>query len=414
MKRPPPPRYGQSPWLDWFPKSRVPGYPPYKGAAQRDVVVVGGGLTGCATAYAFAAAGVNVTLLEADRIGRGHTAGGAGWISAEPDVDFVTLEKAIGLRGARHAFQAWRRAALDCASLLRRLHVKCGLEPRVTVTAAPAAEGAMRLKREHKARREAGLDAALLNARAASAEAALSAAGGLRVRDSATLDPYRACLGVAASAAQRGAVICERSAVKRITFNRKVADVMTAAGTIRTRAVVIATGMPTPQLSRSLIRHFWFRSTFLVLTDRIPSKIRRGIRARGAIVRDTAAPPHLVRWVDDERLLVSGAEGAPGAPRLHDRTLVQRTGQLMYELSTLFPDISGIQPTYGWDSAHARTDDGLPYFGPHRNFPHHLFAFGGDSRSVTGSYLASRMLLRQFLGEPEPADAPFDFSRHGR
>jgi glycine/D-amino acid oxidase-like deaminating enzyme len=86
----------------------------------------------------------------------------------------------------------------------------------------------------------------------------------------------------------------------------------------------------------------------------------------------------------------------------------------MYELSTVYPDMSGIQPAYGWDSSYARTDDGLPYLGPHRNFPHHLFAFGGDSRSVTGSYLASRILLRQYLGEPESADAPFEFARHGR
>ena len=414
MKRSLPPRYGQSPWLDQFPKSRIPAYSPYAGASTRDVVVVGGGLTGCLTAYAFAAAGVDVVLLEADRIGRGRTADGAGWISAAPDVEFLALEKAVGVRGARHAYQAWRRAALDCASLLRRLKIRCDLDPRVTLTVAQTADEVARLAREHKARRHAGLDAALLNGRAASSEAALRATGALRIRDGATLDPYRACLGVAAGAAGRGALLCERSMVRRITFTRTFADVITGAGTIRTGAVVIATGMPTAQLCRSLIRHFWFRAAFLALTDPVPSKIRRIIGARGTIVRDTADPPHLVRWVDDERLLVSGAETAAEPPRLRERSLVQRTGQLMYELSTMYPDISGIQPAYGWNTTHARTDDGLPYFGPHRNFPHHLFAFGGDSRSVTGSYLASRVLLRQFLGEAEPADAPFEFARHGR
>ena len=78
----------------------------------------------------------------------------------------------------------------------------------------------------------------------------------------------------------------------------------------------------------------------------------------------------------------------------------------MYELSTLYPDISGIRPAYGWHAAYARTVDGLPYIGPHRNFPHHLFAFGDASRSVTGAYLASRILLRHHLEEPEAGDAP--------
>ena len=57
--------YGSSPWVDRFPKSRLPSFPRYRGTSTVDVVIVGGGLTGCASAYAFAAAGVKVMLLEA-------------------------------------------------------------------------------------------------------------------------------------------------------------------------------------------------------------------------------------------------------------------------------------------------------------------------------------------------------------
>src|ERR1041384_8119863 len=73
---------------------------------QSDVVIVGGGLTGCATAYAFAAAGLKVTLLEADRIGRGGTGAASGWIATEPGVPFAQLERTVGLRSARKAWQA--------------------------------------------------------------------------------------------------------------------------------------------------------------------------------------------------------------------------------------------------------------------------------------------------------------------
>src|SRR5437867_12315476 len=120
-------RYGHSVWIDQFPKSRIPAHPRQRGSMKADVVVVGGGLTGCATAYAFAATGVKVVLLEAGQIGRGSTAFEAGWISEDPGVAFTDLEKAIGTRGARRAFQVWRRAALDFAALLRRLNVKCAL-----------------------------------------------------------------------------------------------------------------------------------------------------------------------------------------------------------------------------------------------------------------------------------------------
>src|SRR6476659_145027 len=104
-----PTRYGRSPWIDQFPKSRLPSYPAHRGALKVDAVIVGGGLTGCATAYAFAAAGIKVGLFEADRIGRGTSGGSTGWITDDPGVSFAEVEKLVGLRLARHAWQAWRR-----------------------------------------------------------------------------------------------------------------------------------------------------------------------------------------------------------------------------------------------------------------------------------------------------------------
>jgi glycine/D-amino acid oxidase-like deaminating enzyme len=398
-------KYGTSPWIDRFPKSRVPAYPRHSGPLTTDVAIVGGGLTGCATAYAMAAAEVKVVLIEAERIGRGGTGSGGGWIADDPGVSFADLEKALGLRPARRAWQAWHRAGLDFAALLRRL--KIALEPHGSVDVATTPEQTLRLKREQKARREAGLEAPFLTARTVSADAGLAAAG-IRARDGATIDPYRAALGLAAAASERGARVFERSPAARITFGRRTVDIHTRDGTIRANRVVIATGWPTP-LFKALRRHFWFRHRYAALTAPVPAKIRQRLGRRDAVVRDLAEPAHIVRWVGGERLLVTGADSELRPDRQREKVLIQRTGQLMYELSTLYPDISGIAPEYGWDAAYARTADGLPYIGPHRNYPHHLFAFGDSSHSATGGYLASRILLRHHLGELDDADEVFGF-----
>jgi glycine/D-amino acid oxidase-like deaminating enzyme len=403
-------KYGVSPWFARFPGSRVPAYPTHHGPLRVDVVVVGGGLTGCTTAYGLAAAGIKTVLLEGSRIGRGSTALSTGWIADDPGVSFVALEKAIGLRRARWAWQSWRRAALDFAALIRRLEIKCELEPRDSLTVAMTAEQMTRSRKERKARIDAGIEAPVLSARSVRSETALEAAGGLRGRDGGTLDPYRATVGLAAAAAERGTQIFERSEVRRITFTRKYADVHTAGGAIRTRKVVIATGYP-KELFSSLARHFWFRSSYQVLTEPVPAKIRNRLGNRASVVRDSAEPPHIVRWFGEDRVLIAGADSETAPPRLRDRVVVQRTGQLMYELSTLYPEISGIQPACGWINNYSKTSDGLPYIGAHRNFPHHLFAFGDASHGVTGAYLASRILLRQCSGEVEPADEAFGFHR---
>src|SRR5262249_55738560 len=97
-------KYGRSPWLDQFPRSRVPSYPKHTGPMTVDAVIIGGGLTGCATAYALGAAGLKTILLEAEQIGRGSTAFSSGWINDDPGVHFDQLERLIGLRQARRAW----------------------------------------------------------------------------------------------------------------------------------------------------------------------------------------------------------------------------------------------------------------------------------------------------------------------
>ena len=406
-------KYGRSPWVEEFPASRVPSYPTHRAPLKTGAVVIGGGLTGALSAYALAAAGVKVVLLEANRIGRGTTASASGWIAGDPGVSFADVERAMGLRSARRGWQAWRRAALDFTALLRRLDIKCHLEESDSALVAAAADHVARLKRDQKARVAAGIEAPALNARAVKRELSLEGAAGVRSKAGGTIDPYRACLGLVAAAADRNALIFEKSPVQRIKFTRRTIDVFTRGGKIRAERVVIATGLP-GTLFKALARHFWFHTTYLVLTHSIPAKIRRSIapsaEASRIVVRDGAAPPHVIRWMDEDRVLIAGAD-TELAPRQRDKILVQRTGQLMYELSTLYPEVSGIQPTYGWSADYVRTADGLPYIGAHRNYPFHLFAFGDSSHSVTGSYLASRILLRQYSGELDPADEVFGFHR---
>jgi glycine/D-amino acid oxidase-like deaminating enzyme len=403
-----PTRYGRSPWIERFPKSRVPSYPRHRLPFSVEVAVIGGGLTGCFTAYAFAAAGVKVALFEADRIGQGSSASSIGWLADDPGVGFAALEKTIGLRAARLAWRSWRRAALDATALLRRLNIKCQLEPSSVLSTVNTPEQVAALKREQRARKEAGLEAVVIPARTIAEETALPAAAALRSRDGATLDPYRATLGLASAAVARGAVLFEHSPVTKITFTRKTADLYTAAGPVRAGRIIVATGVPTP-LFKALARHFWYHRSYLTITEPLPAKIRNRMGSRSAVIRDADSPPHLLRWVDDERLIVAGADGGELPERLREKTLVQRTGQLMYELSTMYPEISGVMPAYGWDAEYARSAEGLPVIGPHRNFPHHLFAFGDAGHSVTGPYLASRILLRHHLGEAEAADTLFGF-----
>lgn len=411
-------RYGVSPWVDQVPTRKRLDLPRFSASAARSltgstipVVIVGGGLAGCCTAYALAASGVKVVLLEADRVGMGGAARGPGILQAEAATSFRDLYERNGLRAARAMFEASRRAVLDLAATARRLGIKADVEIHDALRVTPPFSVEDKLfAKEIAFRREAGLDAVPLKGVAAVRESNIErVAGGVRFHDWGQADPYRLLIGFARAALERGAVMFEHAAVRRIKVKRKTVDVHLAGGVVSAETVAICTGEPT-DLFRSLKRHAERGERYGVLTEKLPAAIRRQIAARAKVITDTDQPPHLIRWLDEERLLIAGGDQTRPADRGKDKILVQRTGQLMYELLRLYPAISGAMPAYGWDIPIATTVDGAMYAGPHRNYPRHLFAWA-TRHDPAQAFLASRILLRHVLGEPDKDDVYFAFTR---
>ena len=404
-----PVRYGQSPWRAELPKASRPSYPRLTGRLDIPIVIVGGGLAGCATAYALAAAGQRVALVEGDSIGARATAQAAGLMLASPSADFLDLEKAHGLRVARALWQDTRRAALDAQSTIRRLKIRCELQPCDAVVAARRDVEAKRLRREWTALKGAGIESAWLTPKALLQATGVEGPGGLRSHGHASLDPLRASLGLARAAAVRGAAVFDRSPVDKVKVTARGVDVQVGKAVISAGTVILTTGEPGTLFS-ALDRHFVKAETYVVLTPPLGADIRKTAGTRDAIVEDRARPPHRLCWTSDDRILWSGADQPRVAEKLRQKVLVQRTGQLMYELSLALPAVSGVMPEYGWHAPWSLAIDDLPFIGAHRNYPRHLFALGLGT-NLTSAFLASRILVRAVTDTREKSDEYFGFAR---
>lgn len=400
--------YGSSYWLDRFPSSRRPSYPRHRGELKTEVAIVGGGAMGCATAYVLAAAGIDVAVFEQGRLAHTQAGRATGIVVHEPEPFFYKLAKQHGVRDARHLYQIARRGSLEYVSALKRLRIECGLQGRDAIHFSANPDGMQDLQREYSARREAGLEVTSLKGTPLFRR--IGANGfGLVTHGNATVDPYRATMGLARAAIARGAKIFEQSRVTRIRSRRRTVDIKTDRGVVSASKVVVATGYPIDDF-KPLRRRFTRSDGYVVLTPELPAAIRRDMTPAPLILRDTASPDHWMHWVGN-RVLFAGADQESVPDRARERALIQRTGQLMYELSVMRPAISGVMPEYAWDVESSRTIDGVPYYGPHRNYPHHYFAFSGGTGGLGLSFAAARIILRHYQGTPDKGDEPFSFTR---
>lgn len=404
------PGYGQRYWADRTADNRRRSYPKFRGRETADVVVIGGGLTGCTAAHVLAAAGLDVVLVEAGRLTGGSTAGSLGMIVPEPDAEYRSAERLAGRRVARTAWKETHRGAGEFATVLSKLKTKSDVSRMPLYINAATSSAAEELRREQAARREASLEAAWVSPAAASAELGTESRGALRLANAFSFDPVRAALGLAGAAESKRARIFEHSPVLRTKFTRREAQVVLAAGAIRTRAVIVATGEP-GSLFGQLRRHVRRQVGYVVVTTPLAAAMRRETGRRASLFTEAGSSRHWLRWLPDDRILFAGALSRPVGPRQRDRTVIQRTAQLMYELSVTYPVISGLPAEWGWDLPIVTTSDGLPWIGPHRNYPFHFFALALGWQGDALAWVAARAALRHFRQENRKEDEVFGFIR---
>jgi glycine/D-amino acid oxidase-like deaminating enzyme len=404
-------RIGRSLWQAAADQAHTVRFPTLRSALSVDVVIVGGGMTGAAIAWRFAKAGVAVALIEGREIGRGSTSASSALLMQEPDADLTALTQRYGATRARRIWAIGGEATADLVRTLRRLDVDCDLTPSDSIYYAQAPAHASRLHAEYRRRRAAGIRGQWLDRKALARITALDAAGAIRTRGNAQVDPYRACVGFARAAADRGAQLFEHSTVTAIDSTRDQVIVKTRHGAVRADRVVIATGYATPYFKRLQAR-FRMLNTYVVATRRLTAAERRRVGLGEFMLWDTQRPYHYARWTADHRLLLGGGDRAFVEGEARRRALRNKAAAIFGYFVDLFPALADIEVEYAWDGLFAMPPDGLPFIGPHRRHPRHLFALGYGGNGMTLGFAAGRLLLDYYRGQRSPDLALFAFTRN--
>jgi glycine/D-amino acid oxidase-like deaminating enzyme len=356
-------------------------------------------------AYRLVQDGVSVVLLDRGEVGKASTAASTGLLLYEVDTPLVDLIPRVG---EAHAVRAYRRglsAIHEIEQLVREVGDRCGFSRRDCLYFASNQDDYAALVREYECRRQHGFEVDLLSRDQLAAVTTLQAAGAIRSRGDAQIDPYRFTIQLVRTAADRGLQVFPNTQVMSIDEDQTDVRVVTPRGTVVARDIVYATGYDSQYLLS-----LWqgdLNSTYVVASE--PGCTGEGW-PEGWLLWETARPYLYGRQTDDGRILIGGADTPYADDHQRDELVLRQVEQLLDRFHRLFPKIPFV-PELAWAGTFAETKDGLAYIGRPAERPRAYFALGYGGNGITFGVIAARLITDQIAGRPNPDAEVFRFGR---
>jgi sarcosine oxidase subunit beta len=381
-----------------------------------DVVVVGGGVIGCACAYALASRGTRVVVVERSELAAGASGRNHGLLLSLPDVSLAAL-------GGRSA------AVYD--ELAGQTPVDIRLDPEPVGFLIVAGED----EREHRAgRMEAEAVAAfgvavefLDGDGAREAEPALGpeVAEAWLLHDGRRLDPTALTVSLALLARDRGAEIRRYvTARSLVVTGDRVRGVVTDEGTIGADAVVVAAGPWTPSFVRPTGVEVAVEGArgWVVHLGEPPVLPRFLLEGAGwhVLAGDEAAPATRASHLDqgfpvpdvgtllhptpDRTVLAGGSRQPVVAPEPEDPSVAR---EIVHQATRWIPGLAEARVLGAWWGIRPMSPDGLPLIGPVREGLHVVTGhgpYGVILAAGTGELAASLVLGEEPFTDPKPFD----------
>ena len=386
-----------------------------------DVVVVGGGVVGCACALALAGRGLEVVVLERAGLAAGASGRNRGLLLPRPAPGAEVLY--------REGVAGYRRLAEEGG---------IPIDLRPTAQLVVAADGAGLAEAEGVAAALAALGHAvepLDPAALAKLEPCLAPdlAGGFRQEEGWEVDPAAATLAFAAAARRAGAVVRTHDEAHRLLLDgERVTGVVADGGPLAADAVLLATGPWTrPLAARAGIDlPVGGARGWLLQTAPLPWTLGHTLLDAGWAAPGGSASPGRAPTMEELAGVAPGPEpwtafalqqgpgghavvGASLAASLREDAEHPETARGLARRALRFvPGLAGVPVVATWSGVRPVTPDGRPLVGPVPGLAGLWVAAGHGPTGVLAAPATARMLAEHLVdGHPDPAAAAFEPAR---
>lgn len=384
----------------WYTKTAdtLDPFAPLDGDTRADVAIVGGGFTGLSAALHLAERGVDVVLLEANRVGWGASGRNGGQIHSGQRCDVDWLESHLGIDHARRLWDLGEESKQLLRDLIARHSIDCDLrdglfgvahKPRFVETEKRYAE---------KLRRDYGYEQVEWIDRDPLAEALGTDVyfGGVRDGGAGHLHPLNFALGIARAAAAAGARLHEATTVTKLEDGANPV-LVTPNGRVTADTVILAGNGYLDGVEPDTESRVMPMNNYILTTEPIGAGRPGGILKGGEAASDSRFVIYYWRPTPDGRLLFGGGETYSRRFPADIRGFVRR------HMLNIYPNLDRVQIQHAWGGTLAVTVNRLPFIRKVRSGVYVGAGFSGQG--VTIAPLAGKLLADALTNAPDRLDA---------
>ena len=330
-----------------------------------DVIVVGGGITGIATALELKKKGLMVLLCEAHTLGFGTTSGTTAHINTVLETTFHQIEKDFGEKNSQLVAKATREAFEMIRSNVEEYAIDCGYKELPAFIYSQDEKQDEELQKMIESTQKVGISASNTD----SIPIKVPFTKAMRLERQAQFHPVRYIYRLATEFEKLGGIIIENCRVTNVD-DTEIMGVTTSRGKFRAMNLVYATHIP-PGVNLLHFRSAPYRSYA------IAAKLKNEKDYPEAEIYDLQDPYHYWRThtIKGESYLIVGGEDHKTG---HDDNTGSHFTKLEAYLRSYY-DVAKV--AFKWSSQYFQPTDGLAYIGHLPGHSRNMFVatgFGGN------------------------------------
>lgn len=383
-------------------------YPYLTENIETDVIIIGGGITGCICGYYLSKNNIKAVLIDKGRIAHLSTSVTTSLLQYELDDNLSDLKEAMSFEDSITAYKIGLKALDEIEDFIREYGNKCDYIKRDTLLYTSKQDEKNAIKIEFQQRKDNGFNVEYIDETTNPYSFDLKA-GIISKNGGAEIDPYKYSQELLQVSIKKGLKVYENTEAKKINYLENEVIVETIYGyKIKGKKLIAATGYNTSFFTD---RHFATKyTTFNIATKPIKEII--GWKDN-VLIRDNSDPYNYLRTTVDNRIIIGGED--IDFKDIEKKEIAKEKYLILEQrLKAMFPNIKDIEIQYRYCGCFASTKDNLGFIGPDPKHKNLWYCLGYGANGILFAILGGIMLSKLYYGEIDEDMRLFKVNRFDR